>query len=76
MNKRRTSRREQKNKRLHRVKLQEQKIVQTLDDNSAEREGIAIAKHHRQVIHAPRINFTYRIGDYVIPSGKKHRKIG
>lgn len=41
-----------------------------------ERQGLSIERHVRQVIHAPRLNFTYRLGGFAVPSGKRHRKIG
>lgn len=76
MNKRRTSRRAQKNKRLYRVKIQEQKITLTLADTSAARQGKAIVKHQRQVIHAPRLRLTYKLDGFTVPTGNKHRKLG
>lgn len=41
-----------------------------------ERQGLAIVRHVKQTIHAPRLNFTYMLGGFAVPSGKKHRKIG
>ena len=41
-----------------------------------ERQGLSIERHQRQVIHAPRLNFTYRLDGFAVPSGKRHRKIG
>ena len=41
-----------------------------------ERQGLAITRHVRQTIHAPRLNFTYRLDGFTVPSGKKHRHIG
>jgi len=40
-----------------------------------ERQGLSIIKHCQQTIHAPRINFTYKLDGWTIPSGKRHRKI-
>ena len=48
----------------------------TLQDIHAEQQGKAIVEHNRQVIHAPRLNFTYMLDGFAVPSGKKHRKIG
>ena len=41
-----------------------------------ERQGLSIERHQRQVIRAPRLNFTYRLDGFAVPSGKRHRKIG
>lgn len=55
-----------------------QKLVTdfTLQDVHAEVQGKAIVKHNKLVIHAPRINFTYMLDGFAVPSGKKYRKIG
>ena len=42
----------------------------------SERQGLSIVRHSRQTIHAPRLNFTYRLDGFAVPSGKKHRHIG
>ena len=41
-----------------------------------ERQGLSIAKHSKMVIHKPRLNFTYMLDGFAVPSGKKHRHIG
>jgi len=41
-----------------------------------ERQGLSIEKHNKLVIHAPRLNFTYKLDGFAVPSGKRHRKIG
>lgn len=48
----------------------------TLDDVRAEVQGRAIVKHNNLAIHAPRLNFTYMLDGFAVPSGKRHRKIG
>jgi len=76
MNKRRTSRREQKNKRLKRIQFIEHKTTLTPEETNAAQQGRAIVKHNQLAIRAPRLNFTYMLGGFAVPSGKRHRHIG
>jgi hypothetical protein len=69
--------RNQRRARLRQTRERAQiKTELTIDDIHAAQCGKAIQRHSAQVIHAPRINFTYRLDGFVVPSGKKHRKIG
>ena len=74
----RKSKTSQRRKRKKRIIIKNKKIVVeiTTDEIIAARQGRAMTRHNKQVIHAPRLNFTYRIGNIVVQSGKKHRKIG
>ena len=73
----RKSKTSQKRKRKKRIVINNPAVPElSLDDYGANRQGNAIARHNQIVVKTPRINFTYRIGDYTIPSGKSHRHIG
>lgn len=48
----------------------------SVDEKLAETQGIAIIKHNKLALKAPRINFTYMLDGFAVPSGKKHRQIG
>ena len=74
----RKSKTSQRRKRKKRIIVQTKKIIIDIsaDDRTAAKQGQAMTRQNKQVIHAPRLNFTYRVGDTVISSGKSHRRIG
>jgi len=76
MNKRRTSRREQKNKRLKRVQIMEHREVLTLDETNAAQQGKAIVKHNGLVIHTPHLKRFYFCDGFKFNTGEHHRHIG
>ena len=66
-----------KRKRKHQVLLLEQKIhEQTPLEKTMARQGKAINFMQANTVKVPRLNFTYILGGFAVPSGKRHRHIG
>lgn len=56
--------------------LQAKVVKYSTIEQNAEQQGKAIVKHNKLAIHAPRLNFTYMLDGFAVPSGKRHRKLG